>query len=84
MIDIQVSMNYNCPMDKFICYLSKEHCFMDNLKEEKLSEIASKLIGMSFVLNSYCEYYENIEELGNLVEFSAIMHKTSKELFDLL
>lgn len=57
---------------------------MDELKEEKLSEIARKLTGMTFVLNSYCEYYENIEELGNLIELSGIMHQTSRELFDLL
>lgn len=57
---------------------------MDDLKEEKLSEIARKLTGMSFVLNSYCEYYENIEELGNLIELTGIMYQTSKELFDLV
>lgn len=57
---------------------------MDELKEEKLSEIARKMKGMTFVLRSYCEYYENITELGNLIEFSEIMHKTSRELFDLL
>lgn len=57
---------------------------MDELKEEKLAEIARKLTGMSFVLNSYCEYYENIEELSNLIEFSGIMYQTSRELFDLL
>lgn len=57
---------------------------MDELKEEKLSEIARKMTGMTFVLRSYCEYYENIVELGNLIELSEIMHKTSHELFDLL
>lgn len=57
---------------------------MDELKKEKLSEIARKLTGMTFVLNSYCEYYENIEELSNLIELSGIMHQTSRELFDLL
>lgn len=57
---------------------------MDELKEEKLSEIARKLTGMTFVLNSYCEYYENIEELSNLIEITGIMHQTSRELFDLL
>jgi len=57
---------------------------MDELKEEKLSEIARKLTRMSFVLNSYCEYYESIEELRNLIEFSDTMYQTSRELFDLL
>lgn len=67
-------------------YLCKKEgkCLMDELKEEKLSEIARKLTGMSFVLNSYCEYYENIEELGNLIELTGIMYQTSKELFDLV
>lgn len=57
---------------------------MDELKEEKLSEIARKLTSMTFVLCGYCEYYENVTELGNLIEFSEIMHKISRELFDLL
>lgn len=57
---------------------------MDELKEEKLPEIARKLKSMTFVLRSYCEYYEKIGELGNLIEFSDIMYQTSRELFDLL
>lgn len=57
---------------------------MDEAKEEKLSEIARKLSGMSFVLNSYCEYNDSIHELSNLVEFTEILYQTSMELFDLL
>lgn len=57
---------------------------MDEFKKEELAEITKKLISMSFVLNSYCEYYEKIEEVGSLIEFSEMIYITSKKLFDLL
>lgn len=58
---------------------------MDDTQEKKLAELACKLSGMTFVLKGYCENFdEEVPEVSNLIEFSEILHETSRELFDLL
>lgn len=58
---------------------------MDEAEEKKLAKLACKLYSMTFVLKGYCENFdEEIPEISNLIEFSEILHKTSKNLFDLL
>lgn len=58
---------------------------MNGTEEKKLTDLACKLYSMTFVLKGYCENFdEEIPEISNLIEFSEILHKTSKKLFDLL
>ncbi len=55
---------------------------MNEEETKRLSKIACKLSGMTFVLKGYCENFEEISQLSNLVEFSDILHLTSNQLFD--
>lgn len=56
----------------------------DEIRKE-LSELANQLSSMTFILNAYCENFEEeIYEIDCLVEFSQIMHKTAKNLYKLL
>ena len=56
---------------------------MNEEETKRLSKIACKLSGMTFILKGYCENFEEISQLSNLVEFSDILHLTSNQLFDL-
>lgn len=58
---------------------------MDEEIYKKLSELANQLSSMTFVLNAYCENYEqSISEIAYLTEFSQMMHKTAQKIYDLL
>ena len=58
---------------------------MDEAENRKLSNIAIQLSSMTFVLNVYCENFEQeIPEFANLTAFTEMLHKTSEELYDLL
>jgi len=58
---------------------------MEEEKYEKLSNIACKLSGLTFVLVGYCRNFdEKVPEIANLIELSEILHKTSEKLFELL
>lgn len=58
---------------------------MDEEIYQKLSELANQLSSMTFVLNAYCENYEqSISEIAYLREFSHIMHKTAQKIYELL
>jgi hypothetical protein len=58
---------------------------MNDEEYEKLSTIARQLISMTFVLKSYCEYFEqNIPEFAKLSDFAVILDEVSNKLFDIL
>lgn len=58
---------------------------MDEEIKKELSELVNKLSSMTFILNAYCENFEeDIDEIGYLVEFSQIMYKTVNNLYELL
>jgi len=57
---------------------------MNDEESEKLQEIARKLCSMTFILNGYCENFEGIVEISNIIEFTEILHKASEKLFDLV
>jgi len=57
---------------------------MNEEETKKISKIACKLSGFTFILKGYCGNFEDISEVSNLVDFSEILHDTSNELFDLL
>ncbi len=57
---------------------------MDDVESRKLQEIARKLFSMTFILRGYCENFDTIVELSNMIEFAELLHNTSKELFDLV
>lgn len=58
---------------------------MKNFDEDKFSQIACRLIGLTFILKKYCLFYaENFEEFAALYELSEILDDTSNRLFDLI
>jgi len=57
---------------------------MDDEESRKLQEIARKLFSMTFILNGYCENFDGVIEVSNIIEFTEVLHKTSRELFDLV
>jgi len=57
---------------------------MNDEENIKLSKLACKITSMTAVLSGYCENFEDINEVSNLIEFMHILDKTSNELFDLI
>ncbi len=58
---------------------------MNEAEYEKLSEIARRLSSMTFVLNGYCENFEqDMPEFANLTNFTKMLNKVSEELYGLL
>jgi len=58
---------------------------MEEEKYKKLSEITYQLSSMTFILNGYCENFEQeVPEIANLTAFVEILQRTSEKLYDLL
>jgi len=58
---------------------------MEETENERLLNIALKLSSMTFILNGYCQNFEQeISEFAELMEFTHMLHETSKQLYDLL
>ena len=58
---------------------------MNEAEYEKLSEIARRPSSMTFVLNGYCENFEqDMPEFANLTNFTKMLNKVSEDLYGLL